>query len=174
MPTAPDAAEVRQLLATAHADDDGRGLDSARAVGEQMETLRARSCHQPVGDAANDLLPAAMRLVRTARQAAVGGCRRGGTGPCSGDERVRVVVYDGCVDVRVPACPEHAAEEAERWDHGRSVEVLLLGAREATAAARVAARTHPLAALRHCAPRVVPRPSARSVVDRRFYFSALV
>jgi len=137
----PPKAETARLLDQAHtaltALAEGKDLTThAEAVADALERLRGHAYHRPLGDVANCLVPGGCQLVRTARQAAAGGCRLGGKGPCEGTGRVTVWVYDDLASEQDPGCPVHAAQEAQKWDHGRSVEVYLVGPPEACQATR--------------------------------------
>lgn len=129
-------AELRTAL-----DDMARAkspaISDAEGVATRLELLRSTEYARPLGDRANALVPTGWRLVRTARQAERGGCRHGGPDACdSATLRLRVVLYDPWCDEHDPACPRHAAQDALRWDHGRTVEVVLVGPREACEAAQ--------------------------------------
>lgn len=119
------------LLGITQAATAADTVKPARTVAEALEMLSHVAYHRRIGDLANSLRPAGYRLVRTARRAAAGGCRLGGDGECSGPERVQIFVFDPWMTERDPGCPPHAAEEARRWDHGGSVEVVLVGEEEA-------------------------------------------
>jgi len=152
IPTAyqPPHTDTARLLDRAHvalaALQSAVDVPTAQAVAEALEGLRGHAYHRPLGDLANQLVPVGWRLVRTARQAAAGGCRLGGEGPCDSGDRVTVWVYDDLAIDQDPGCPRHAAKEALRWDHGRSVEVFLVGADESCRAtiARLNGRLSPL------------------------------
>jgi hypothetical protein len=133
----------RELLAELHAAlqrlTRATALDvtDTEAVATRLELLRSTEYHRPLGDHANALVPTGWRLVRTARQAERGGCRHGGPDACdSTGLRLRVVLFDPWCDEHDPACPWHAAQDALRWDHGRTVEVVLVGPRAACEAAQ--------------------------------------
>ncbi|MEU1674823.1 hypothetical protein ABZ752_22750 [Streptomyces roseifaciens] len=140
-PNRDDKAAVRHQLEalegllklTAREGDDFASCAAATAAATAMDLLRQIDYHQAVGDAANDLLPLAMRMARTARQAERKGCRLGGDGPCDDTGlRARVILYDAFgPDEHDPGCPDHVAGDAERWDHGGEVEVFLVGPRAA-------------------------------------------
>ncbi|MFE5873027.1 hypothetical protein ACFQ6V_30850 [Streptomyces roseifaciens] len=140
-PDGDDKAAVRHQLEalegllklTAREGNNHATYAAATAAAAAMDLLRRIDYHQAVGDAANDLLPLAMRMARTARQAERRGCRLGGDGPCDDTGlRARVRLYDAFgMDERDPGCPLHVAEDARCWDHGGEVEVVLVGPRDA-------------------------------------------
>ncbi|MEU1824242.1 hypothetical protein ABZ502_17665 [Streptomyces abikoensis] len=133
--TGRDQAAVHQLIAVVKllpiVSDTGQHPQAietaAKAAHNGLEILRQLDYHQPLGDAANDLLPTSAFLYRLAHRAVNGLCRLGGSGDCVGDGRVRVFVYDPFRTESEPGCPGHAADEARRWDHGHTVEVVLIG-----------------------------------------------
>ncbi|WP_367137057.1 MULTISPECIES: hypothetical protein [Streptomyces] len=130
-PTGREMTAARSaLLDIAQAATAADTVKPAQEAAEAIEALSYVAYHQRIGDLANRLRPAGYRLLRTARQAAAGGCRLGGEGKCSGPERVRLFVYNPWVIEGDPGCPRHAAEEARSWDHGGSVEVVLVGEEE--------------------------------------------
>ncbi|MFJ3097961.1 hypothetical protein [Streptomyces hydrogenans] len=108
--------------------------EEAHQVAEAMERLRAGS--GVLAMLSNRLIPSAYRLLRTARQAATGGCRLGGTDTCSSPDRLTVWSYDAFGhNAEDLSCPRHAAELATGLDHGGELEVVLVGPRKATAKA---------------------------------------
>ncbi|MFE9764756.1 hypothetical protein ACFYPC_09535 [Streptomyces sp. NPDC005808] len=135
-PADHDSDQARELLAELRAALDRMtgtktpAVSDAEAAATHLELLRSTQYAHPLGDRAN-------ALVRTARQAERGGCRHGGPDACDSPTlRLRVVVYDPWCDEHDPACPWHAAQDALRWDHGRTVEVVLVGPRAACEAAQ--------------------------------------
>ncbi|PVD04449.1 hypothetical protein [Streptomyces sp. CS014] len=122
---------------------------AAQAFSTGMEILRTLDYGNALGDVANNLLPAAMRLSRTAVRAQEGGCRLGGPGTCTGKDRVTIWIYDAFGHAPLdPGCILHTAEEARSsWDHGGEAEVVLVGSREAT-----------LETLRHLGGALTPTP----------------
>ncbi|MFH8993141.1 hypothetical protein [Streptomyces sp. NPDC017940] len=146
---------LRPLLEETHAllDTDDLPVQATEQVSAAIDRLRLHTYATHAGRLYSDLAPAAWALVRTARSAATGGCRLGSGSACDGDGRVRLFIYDTFVSEKPPGCPQHAADEATRWDHGRSVEVVLVGPEEACldTQARIGSRLSP-------APKWVPVP----------------
>lgn len=137
-PDSTDEPAVHALLTTAHhlLRSDELTVTVAQQARECIDRLRHLTYATDTGRTFSDLAPAGWRLLRTARAAASGGCRLGAGNPCDGVGRVRVFVHDAFITQRPPGCPRHAAEEAVRWDHGRSVEVVLVGPEDACVATR--------------------------------------